>query len=644
MKKLLFLWTILPALSFAQLQEVNANIEFQASTPSYQTSVSETKSASCGPDTVEYTIAKATGLQALNLNNASSATGVSQYFNCPQPITISGMQFYAYKLDATGGASLNATVSIYTAGSDSMPSGAPLATGTVAIDTSFGGGSLAVLSKTANFPPTTVSAPYVLVVENNSPNGIGFVFNSWTAADGAQEWLVSANLGGVWTRGYDVNVGGPLLDADAIINPFVTYVVDAGFSASANCFTGGPTITFTNTSSPILQDRMYNQAAYLGLTSLSYAWDFGDGGGGYAIDTSNTYANTTLDYMVYLADTMYGWSSQCVDLDSTFIGNDLNPDWTSTPVGGGTVNFTDNSTSSSAITAWLWDFGDGNVSTQQNPSHTYAASGNYTVCLTAVTACGTDSSCAIVQVTVCNNPTAAFTETNNDPSFDFVDGSTTTGVVTYAWDFGDGNTSTMQNPSHTYTDNGTYTVLLTVTDDCGTDTVSTTVTVTNGCVDPVASFTQTGTEPTFTFTNTSTSSTNTTYSWDMGDGNTYSTADVNHTYTANNSYTVILIVTDDCGADTTTQTVTVATIGLLEQDLGNVVVYPNPANTMVQIQSSQLITNVQLIDMSGRLVLSMPCDANFVELKTEQMAEGQYTVRLEHQNGDVVVQLIEVIH
>jgi len=67
---------------------------------------------------------------------------------------------------------------------------------------------------------------------------------------------------------------------------------------------------------------------------------------------------------------------------------------------GGTVCFTD--TTSGSPTQWLWDFGDGNTSTQQNPCHTYASTGNYTACLTATDSCGTDSACQTI--TICGAP------------------------------------------------------------------------------------------------------------------------------------------------------------------------------------------------------------------------------------------------
>ena len=129
------------------------------------------------------------------------------------------------------------------------------------------------------------------------------------------------------------------------------------------------------------------------------------------------------------------------------------------------VSFTDLSTSSPNF--WLWDFGYGNTSTNQNPNQTYVSTGSCTVCLTSVNDCGADSSCQIVAIT-CDAPSTdwSFNTTNLNASFTDLSSNSPNA---WLWDFGDGNTSTSQNPNHSYASTGSYTVCLTSINDCGAD-------------------------------------------------------------------------------------------------------------------------------------------------------------------------------
>lgn len=139
-----------------------------------------------------------------------------------------------------------------------------------------------------------------------------------------------------------------------------------------------------------------------------------------------------------------------------------------------TVAFTDASTNNP--TSWSWTFGDGGTSTLKNPSHTYTAAGTYTVVLTATNAYGSDSETKTGYITVTappqNPPVAAFSGTPTSGTIPltvvFTDASTNS-PTSWSWDFGDGGTSTLQNPSHVYTVAGTYTVTLTATNAYGSD-------------------------------------------------------------------------------------------------------------------------------------------------------------------------------
>ncbi len=137
-----------------------------------------------------------------------------------------------------------------------------------------------------------------------------------------------------------------------------------------------------------------------------------------------------------------------------------------------TVNFTDLSTNSP--TSWSWTFGDGGSSTAQNPSHQYTSAGTYTVSLTATNASGSDVETKTNYITVnaCTAPVANFsgspTSGTAPLTVNFTDLSSGS-PTSWSWTFGDGGSSTAQNPSHTYTGAGTYTVSLTATNSCGSD-------------------------------------------------------------------------------------------------------------------------------------------------------------------------------
>jgi len=138
------------------------------------------------------------------------------------------------------------------------------------------------------------------------------------------------------------------------------------------------------------------------------------------------------------------------------------------------VTFTDRSTSH--VRSWRWSFGDGGISTAQNPTHTYTIAGGFTVSLVITGAGGTDTEIGTNYILVSEPPpVAAFaadlTSGSSPLTVQFTDQST--GIVTsWAWDFGDGQTSTERNPQHPYLDLGNFDVSLTVTGPGGSNTAT----------------------------------------------------------------------------------------------------------------------------------------------------------------------------
>jgi PKD repeat protein len=219
----------------------------------------------------------------------------------------------------------------------------------------------------------------------------------------------------------------------------------------------------------------------------SYAWDFGDG----STTTGATpvhHFSTAGEHMVKLTVTDNAGETDTVEHTVTTILPNVAPVAAFNTVATDLALAVDASAatdSDGTITAYTWDFGDGGTATGTTAGHTYAAGGTFPVTLTV-----TDDRGAVVTATqsvtitappVNEAPTAAFTNTAADltASFDATSSSDVDGTVaSYAWAFGDGTTGTGATTSHAYAAAGTFSVVLTVTDNGGvTGTVTKSVTV-----------------------------------------------------------------------------------------------------------------------------------------------------------------------
>jgi PKD repeat protein len=237
-------------------------------------------------------------------------------------------------------------------------------------------------------------------------------------------------------------------------------------------------------------------------------------------------------------------------------------------------SFASTSTDDAEVTEWSWDFdGDGNPdATTANASFTYTAAADYNVSLTVRDAQGLSNTKTSTVTAVAGNPppTAGFTSTCTGADCTFTSTSTDVApgtISTYAWDFGDGATADVNNPTHTYavTSPTDFTVTLTVTDNEGaTDVETQTVSINPVNTPPTASFTFSCNAAICSFASTSTDAAPdsiTTYAWTFGDGGTANVSNPLHNYaiTAPTDFTVTLTVTDNEGlTGVATQTVSVA--------------------------------------------------------------------------------------
>lgn len=334
---------------------------------------------------------------------------------------------------------------------------------------------------------------------------------------------------------------------------------------------------------------------------------------------------------------------------------------TATPLTGDApleVSFTgSNSTDDVGIVSYAWDFKDGNSSTDADPTHTFTTAGSYEVELTVTDGEGlTDTATVTITVGQMGNqaPTAVAeaTPTSGEApltvSFTGSNSTDDVGVVSYAWDFMDGSTSTEADPSHVFTTDGIYTVELTVTDGEGlTDTATVQISVGTGPfaviqVDPL-----TGEAPLlvrFTGSGSNGSAAITGYLWDFGDGNTSTDADPEHIYTIPGTYTASLTVTD---ADGMTNTASVDIV-VTEGSKLDIILETNPANPddggvariiVVNLPENVAVMNITVHDIGGRYISGHIADTissvnGIYEVPIATFRNGMYLVRVVMSDGE----------
>jgi PKD repeat protein len=235
------------------------------------------------------------------------------------------------------------------------------------------------------------------------------------------------------------------------------------------------------------------------------------------------------------------------------------------------VQFEDNSTGE--VATRLWDFGDGNTSSQQNPQHLYGSEGSFEVCLTVINPQGNQSSTACDTVVI-EAPDLCIADfdieivENELPGVQFTDISQ--GIANaWEWDFGDGNSSTLQNPLHFYQDSGSYTVQLKIYHSdsiffCA-DSIDKNIQVVTPAPSCQADFSFSvdsalNTPLQFHFQDMSENNPDE-WLWDFGDGNTSNEQNPSHQYEEGGEYTVQLTVTKHnpfgpACSDTRIQTIT----------------------------------------------------------------------------------------
>ncbi len=479
-----------------------------------------------------------------------------------------------------------------------------------------------------NYPPpladfvadiTNGLAPLTVTFSNLSLNATEF---TWDFGDGQTSTNVNpvntySNAGSYAITLTAIGAGGTniltLTDYIVITNhlaPVADFVADITHGLAPL------TVTFSN----------------LSLNATEFAWDFGDGQTSTNANPVNTYSNAG-NHAVTLTAIGVGGTNALTLTNYIVVTNfppplaDFVADITNglTPL---TVTFSNLSLNA---TDFAWDFGDGQTSTNVNPSNVYSNAGSYSVSLTAVGAGGTNALVLSNYIVVTNfpPPVAEFAAdtTNGLVSLIVTFTNLSLNAAGFEWDFGDGNTSTNVNPANIYSNAGNYTVTLTAIGTGGTNTLALTnyIVVTNYPA-PLASFVADSTNGlaplTVTFANVSQHATE--FTWDFGDGNTSTNANPANTYTNAGTYSVSLTAAGAGGTNTLALTnyILVLNPALMlispaTLDLGNVLtgrlahasfVVSNAGDVTLSANATVTLTPFALLDPTSNAVASLAFD------------------------------------
>jgi PKD repeat protein len=351
----------------------------------------------------------------------------------------------------------------------------------------------------------------------------------------------------------------------------------------------------------------------------AWNWDFGDGIQSADQNPVHSFAAGGA-YDVKLTVSRDGDSDTSTQVIN--VGGVPVADFSGNPISvnpGEPVRFTDKTANSP--TAWSWDFGDTATSTDQNPAHTYKIKGIYTISLTARNDNGKDTETKKNYINVGIGPVADFIpsvspyEQSRIPqNVRFLDKSAGNPTSWY-WDFGDGSTSTLQNPKHAYVSEGLYSVSLTAKNDFGENTkvIKDIIWVGKGpAVDFMADKTTVGVGRIVMFTDLS-SNAPTNWVWDFGDGTTGNGQNPDHAYRATGVYDVTLTAYNPSTSNSVTKNQYITVLNLPRADF------------MADKTRGGAPMNVQFTDTSAGSPTSWKWDFGDGASSTERNPKHQYT-------------------
>ncbi len=343
-------------------------------------------------------------------------------------------------------------------------------------------------------------------------------------------------------------------------NPTVTYNTAGQFDVTLQVTNAVGSNTLTRTNYIVVGELPLADFSYSindfevdfqnnSFNADSYSWDFGDGGSSTETNPLHEY-NEDGFYTVTLYATnscgtdVYTIQIEIITLPFAIFSSDITEGCS--PI---EVQFYNLSSSNAEYFNWSFPGGSPATSTNFEPLVLYETPGTYSVTLVATNDAGDDIYTLNNYITVLAQPNAEFNYTINGLQVTF--NSTGSTGDTYAWDFGDNSFSSAQNPVHVYASGGTYQVFLTVTNECGSNTLQLNVTLTGAPSPSFEASTQYGCAPLVVqFTDMSGGSP-TSYAW-VFEGGTPASSNVPNpiiTYNTPGLYDVQLTVSNSTGSE-----------------------------------------------------------------------------------------------
>lgn len=336
----------------------------------------------------------------------------------------------------------------------------------------------------------------------------------------------------------------------------IAALISLGLKANSQCISNYTYVNDTINSGNII----FTNTSSIGNSALTYFWDFGDGTTSTLENPVHVFANNGTNGALVCLTVADLNGTTCTICDSVSTGTQTWPGcqamFYSEPDSAlfNSINFFNYS--GEAPTSFYWEFGDGTTSTLENPNHIFADSGLYQVCLTIVDSIG--ATCSYCESVNIGNPDDggcqayfySYADSNSVNSINFWNYSSGTSTTFY-WEFGDGTTSTLENPNHVFAAEGTYQVCLTIGDSTGvTCSYCETIVVGqngNGCQAYFYSYADSADINTINFWNYS-GGIPVSYAWDFGDNTASALENPNHVFATAGIYYVCLTVTDSDGS------------------------------------------------------------------------------------------------